>query len=70
MFAQGRMLNATNHIYLATDAMITSEDIPEPLIKIRAKSIKIIPGQKIEAHQATLYLGSVPVFYCPYTAAI
>ena len=46
--------------------MVTSEDIQEPLIKIRAKSIKIIPGKKIEAHQATLYLGSVPVFYFPY----
>ena len=68
MFAQGRMLSAdiTNRVYLARDAMVTSDDIEQPLIQIRAKTIKIIPGKKIEARQATLYVGSVPVFYFPY----
>ncbi len=67
MFAQGRMLrNVTNGVYLANDAMVTSDDIEQPLIKIRAKSIKLIPGKKIEARQATLYVGNVPVFYFPY----
>jgi lipopolysaccharide assembly outer membrane protein LptD (OstA) len=68
MFAAGKGLNAdvTNHTYVASDATITSEDIAQPLIKVRAKRIKIIPNKKLEAHQATLYVGSVPIFYFPY----
>ena len=68
MFAEGRNLGAdpTNNTYIATDAMITSEDIAQPLIKVRARRIKLIPGRKIEAHDATLYIGSIPVFYFPY----
>ena len=37
-----------------------------PAIKVRAKYIKIIPGDKVVAHHATLYLAGVPVFYFPY----
>ena len=33
---------------------------------MRAKYIKIIPGDKVEAHGATLYVAGVPVFYFPY----
>jgi LPS-assembly protein len=68
MFAQGRMLSAdiSNHVYVATDALITSDDVAQPLIKIRAKSIKLMPGRKIEARHATLYIDRVPVFYFPY----
>ena len=68
MFAGGRSLSAdvTNRVYQATDAMITSDDIAQPLIKIRAKRIKLIPQKRIEAHGATLYLGEVPVFYFPF----
>src|SRR5262245_22040246 len=68
VFASGHGLHAdiTNGIYAATNAYITSDDIEKPEIKIRAKYIKIIPGEKIIAHGATLYLGEVPVFYFPY----
>jgi LPS-assembly protein len=68
MFAEGKGLSAdvTNHTYIATDALITTEDIAQPLVKLRAKRIKLIPGRKIEAHEATLYIGSIPVFYFPY----
>ena len=38
----------------------------EPAIKVRAKYIKIIPGDKVVAHSATLYVEGVPVFYFPY----
>jgi LPS-assembly protein len=58
--------DVTNRTYMATNALITSDDISTPLIKIRAKRIKIIPGRRIEAHQATLYIGNVPVFYFPF----
>jgi len=67
-FSEGKGLSAdiTNHVYIGSDAMITSEDIGQPLVKLRAKTIKLIPGKKLEAHNATLYIGNVPVFYFPY----
>jgi len=68
IFAAGNALigNLTNRTYVATDAMITGDDVARPLIKVRAKRIKIIPGRKIEAHDATLYVGGIPVFYFPF----
>jgi lipopolysaccharide assembly outer membrane protein LptD (OstA) len=68
IFAEGQRLGGdiSNKTYVASDALISSEDIAEPLIKIRAQSIKIIPGLKIEARRATVYIGNVPVFYFPY----
>jgi lipopolysaccharide assembly outer membrane protein LptD (OstA) len=67
-FAEGKGLAAdtTNRVYIASDAMITSDDVEQPFIRIRAKTIKLIPGRKLEAHHATLYVGGVPVFYFPY----
>ena len=68
VFVQGEGLrgDTTNHIYSATNAVITTDDVSEPDYKVRAKRIKIIPGQKVVAHGATLYLLGVPVFYFPY----
>ncbi len=68
VFATGIGLHGelTNKVYVATNAMITSDDISHPAFQVRAKYIKIIPGQKIEAHNAVLYLEGVPVFYFPY----
>jgi lipopolysaccharide assembly outer membrane protein LptD (OstA) len=67
-FAEGMMLTAevTNNVYTGVDAMLTSDDVAQPFIKLRAKRIKLIPGKKIEAEQATLYFGSMPVMYFPY----
>ena len=67
-FASGQGLHAdlTNAIYAATNASITSDDVAVPAIKVRAHYIKIIPGQKIIAHHATLWVGGVPVFYFPF----
>src|SRR5436190_2517853 len=68
VFASGEGLSAdvTNHIFTGTNAFITLDDIANPEIKVRAKYIKIIPGQKIVARQATLLVGDVPVFYFPF----
>lgn len=68
VFVAGRGLHGdrTNQVYIATNAVLTADDIAEPAIKVRATYIKIIPGQKIVAHNATLYLGGVPVFYFPF----
>ena len=56
----------TNGVYTARNAFITTDDIANPAERIRASSIKIIPGKSIEARSAVLYLGNVPVFYFPY----
>jgi lipopolysaccharide assembly outer membrane protein LptD (OstA) len=67
-FASGEGLRAdvTNGFYAATNAYFTSDDISEPAFEIRARYIQIIPGKKIIAHHATLWVGGVPIFYFPY----
>jgi lipopolysaccharide assembly outer membrane protein LptD (OstA) len=74
-FAEGRGLHvdltnhiqgATNGVYLATGAMLTSDDISDPNIKIRARKIRIIPNVRIDAWDAVLYVGEMPIFYFPY----
>jgi lipopolysaccharide assembly outer membrane protein LptD (OstA) len=72
-FAAGKGLHgditnrfSTNQVYNATNALITADNVSRPAIKIRAKHIRIIPQQRIEAWNATLYFGEVPVFYLPY----
>jgi LPS-assembly protein len=68
IFTQGQGLHAdlTNHVYNATNALITADDVSKPAIVIRAKHIRVIPGKRVEATHATLWLGGVPVFYFPY----
>ena len=56
----------TNRVLVATNGVVTTDDISEPAIKVRAKYIKIIPGDKVEARHATLYVAGVPAFYFPY----
>jgi len=68
VFAGGRGLAAdvTNRVYSATNAFITTEDISNPLVKVRARYIRITPGKRITAYDAVVYVGKVPVFYLPY----
>ena len=68
VFAYGEGLHGerSNQVYMATNAFITADDIANPAIKIKARSLKIIPGKRIEARHAVLYLGDVPVFYFPF----
>jgi lipopolysaccharide assembly outer membrane protein LptD (OstA) len=68
VFASGEGLHSdlTNHVLTATNAFITAEDIDNPAVKVRAKRITVIPGQKIIAYHATLRVGEVPIFYFPY----
>jgi len=51
----------TNRLYAATNAFVTTDDVSEP-----ARYIKMIPGDKIVARDAVLYVEGVPVFYFPY----
>lgn len=56
----------TNRVYTARNAYVTTDDLQEPGYRIRAKSLKIIPGKSITAKEAMLYLGDVPVMYFPF----
>lgn len=66
-FVAGEGLDSTktNQIQSALNATITTDDLYDPGYRIRAKSIRIVPGEYIEARGATLYLGKVPVMYFP-----
>ena len=68
VFAAGEKLSAdrSNQVYSAQGALITTDDVSEPFTKVRARSITIIPGRRIIARHATMYLGRLPVFYFPY----
>ncbi len=68
IFAAGGELHGdwTNKVYVARNTMVTSDDVSKPAFKIRARRIKIIPGRRIEATHAVLYVGEVPVFYFPW----
>jgi LPS-assembly protein len=68
VFAKGQGLHGDiiNQVYNATNAVLTTDDVSAPAIRIRAKHIRIVPGERIEATHATLWLGAVPVFYFPY----
>ena len=67
-FVSGEAVNSslTNRIYTATNGVITTDDYAVPNYTIHARQITIIPGQKIEAKGATVWLGKVPIFYWPY----
>lgn len=68
VFAAGEELQGdrTNEVYRAQNAYVTTDDISEPAVKVRASSITIFPGKSVHARNAVLYVGGVPVFYFPY----
>jgi LPS-assembly protein len=56
----------SNHVFTASNGWVTTDDYAKPVYRIHADSITIVPGQYIAMYHATLYLGSVPIFYFPY----
>lgn len=56
----------TNTFYSATNATITTDNYAKPAYRIRARRLVLYPGDHLEAHDATLFIGNVPVFYFPY----
>lgn len=68
VFASGESLagNTSNRVYEARQAYVTTDDYSDPEYKVRASTIRIIPGKKVEMWNAVLYLEGVPVFYFPY----
>ncbi|MSU61611.1 MAG: LPS-assembly protein LptD [Pedosphaera sp.] len=67
IFAAGKNLTAdrTNQVYVVKSARVTTDDVENPSYEVRAKSIKIIEGKRIEARNATVYAGGVPVMFFP-----
>jgi LPS-assembly protein len=63
---QGLRGELTNRVYVATNAVVTSDDVANPSVKIRASYIRVEPGRRIVAHNAVVYVMDVPVFYFPY----
>jgi lipopolysaccharide assembly outer membrane protein LptD (OstA) len=61
-----QMAGVSNKIQTATNAVISTDDYERPIYSIHARTATIAPGEYIEAHQATLYVGKMPLFYYPY----
>lgn len=55
-----------NYTITATNALVTTDDVAEPGFSIRAKQLKLYPDNTIEAKNAVLYAGAVPLMYFPY----
>ena len=68
VFAQGGQLqgDTTNKTYTARHAFVTTDDVSDPAIRVRASSVKIVPGKYIEMWNAVLFMDGVPTFYFPY----
>src|SRR6185437_9042763 len=73
VFMEGRGLHGnvvSNRLekgtYTATNGILTTDDVSKPFFKIRANRIRITPNDKVQAWDAMLYIGDVPVFYFPY----
>ncbi len=63
---EGLITNPTNQSYTTTNGYFTTDDVSLPGYRLRAKNIVIVPGKSIEAREAVVYLGDVPVMYFPY----
>lgn len=68
VFASGRDLRGdlTNKTYSARHILVTTDDVSDPAIYIRASQFKIVPGKSVTARNAVLYVDGVPTFYYPY----
>ena len=67
-FVRGQVVGGDQKagVYVAGTSLVTTDDHAGPGYSIHAKTIVVVPGEYIEARNATLRLGSVPVFYFPY----
>jgi LPS-assembly protein len=68
VFAEGKDLqgNTTNQTYTAQHVFVTTDDVSDPAVRVRASRIKIVPGKYMEMWNAVLFLKGVPTFYFPY----
>jgi LPS-assembly protein len=68
VFAAGGNLQGdiSNKVYTTQHVLVTSDDVSDPAVRIRASRVRIVPGQYIEAWNAVLFADGVPAFYFPY----
>jgi len=68
VFAAGRELegDTTNRTYNARHIFVTTDDVSNPPVRVRASRVKIVPGKYVEMWNAVLYVDGVPAFYFPY----
>jgi LPS-assembly protein len=68
VFASGTELTGdkSNKVYTAKSAFVTTDDVSEPLYRVKASRIRVIPGKSVQMWNALLYVGEVPMFYFPY----
>jgi LPS-assembly protein len=68
VFAAGEHLqgDASNQTYTARHIFVTTDDVSEPVVRVRASRMKIVPGKYIEMWNAVLFVDGVPSFYFPY----
>ncbi len=68
VFASGEELtgNGTNKTYFAQQSFVTTDDVFDPIYRLRASRIEIIPNKKVKLWNMVVMVGDVPVFYFPY----
>jgi LPS-assembly protein len=68
VFAAGENLQGdiSNKVYSAQHIRVTTDDVSDPAIYMRARRVRMVPGQYIEAWNAVLFMNGVPSFYYPY----
>ena len=68
VFAAGQNLqgNTTNKTYTARHVYVTTDDVTDPVVRVRAARMKIVPGKYVEMWNAVVLVDGVPVFYFPY----
>lgn len=68
IFSAGLSLDADTNAdtYRAHDAFITTDDMKEPIFRVRAKEFRFLNGRSVEAKNATVYIGNTPVFFLPH----
>jgi LPS-assembly protein len=64
-YFEGEALDKTKDRYVLHNGFITDCKPEDMWWKLKAKSFDIVPGQRAIAHQSTLVLKDVPIFYLP-----
>jgi LPS-assembly protein len=66
IYGEGLHFDTATQTYVATNAVLTTDNVADPAHELHAKAIRIVPGEYIEVDGAKMVLGTVPVFYWPY----
>ncbi len=55
-----------NEGYLIKNGTFTTHDSPKPDFHLRARTIRVYEKDRVIFQNVTVYLGKVPIFWCPY----